>query len=335
MTAPSLRRRVRQVVAVVAAGLALYVVGPALIAVVDAWPRLSTLEPVWIAVMLAAEVASFWCSMTLLWIVVRRGRWSDVAAAGLAGNAVTNTLPGGDAVGAGVQYRMLARSGIDADAAAGGLTVSSVLGVAGLFFLPVFALPAVAGGAVSTSLAHAAYLGLAGFALIVVASAVALTTDGALTAVGHALEWFNTRLLRRRRADVARRLLTQRDLVRRDLGRNWWRASLLVAGRVGLDYASLLAALRATGAHPNPAAVLLAFAATALVALLPLTPGGLGLVEASLGGLLVLAGVPGPRAILATLAYRLGSYWLPILVGAAAYLRFRRRFASNGEGADT
>jgi uncharacterized protein (TIRG00374 family) len=101
---------------------------------------------------------------------------------------------------------------------------------------------------------------------------------------------------------------------------------LLIAGRVGLDYLSLLSALRATGARPNPALVLLAYAATAVIALVPITPGGLGIVEASLTGLLVLANVPSSSAVVATLAYRLGSYWLPIFGGGVCYLLFRRRY---------
>lgn len=100
----------------------------------------------------------------------------------------------------------------------------------------------------------------------------------------------------------------------------------MTAGRLGFDYCCLLFALRATGSHPRPSLVLLAYAAAGVVALVPLTPGGLGIVEASLSGLLILAGVPGGTAFVATLAYRLASYWLPLLAGALAYVLFRRRY---------
>jgi len=69
----------------------------------------------------------------------------------------------------------------------------------------------------------------------------------------------------------------------------------------GLD-TRLLAALRATGAGPRPSLVLLAYAAAGILALFPITPGGLGVVEASLSGLLILAGVRPGSAVLATLA---------------------------------
>jgi uncharacterized membrane protein YbhN (UPF0104 family) len=51
-------------------------------------------------------------------------------------------------------------------------------------------------------------------------------------------------------------------------------------------------------------------------------------VEPSLGGLLILAGVQGGDAFLATLAYRLASYWLPLSAGLPAYLLFRNRYGS-------
>jgi len=87
------------------------------------------------------------------------------------------------------------------------------------------------------------------------------------------------------------RLLAERDTIRAVLGKNWRQAVVLTAGRLGFDYGCLLAALRATGASPQPSLVLLAYAAAGIVALFPLTPGGLGIVEASLSGLLILAGV--------------------------------------------
>jgi uncharacterized membrane protein YbhN (UPF0104 family) len=51
-----------------------------------------------------------------------------------------------------------------------------------------------------------------------------------------------------------------------------------------------------------PSLVLLAYAGAGLLALFPLTPGGLGFVEAGLVGTLTLAGVSGPDALFATLA---------------------------------
>jgi uncharacterized protein (TIRG00374 family) len=323
---------------VIVAGLSLYILLPEFVRVASSWPRLFQLEPWWLIVALVCEASSFFCAIALLRLVLRTKDWFAVVTAMLAGNAVTNTLPGGDAVGASVQYRMLSSTGIDSVQAAGGLAVSSIIGVAALFALPIFALPVIIGGeSVSAGLVHAGELGAIGFVLIIVLGIVVLTTDRTLLTLGKVLQWIINKLPRKRKesVDLGARLISERDQVRSDLGKNWWKALLLVAGRIGLDYFSLLAVLRATGVRPNPSLVLLAYAATAVLALLPITPGGLGIVEASLSGLLVLAHIPSANAVVATLAFRLGSYWLPTIAGGVCYILYRRRYGAlrQSEGA--
>jgi uncharacterized protein (TIRG00374 family) len=320
---------IRRVAAIVVTGLTFYIIFPALLRVISAWPHLSSLAPAWLAIMVVAETVSFFCSLALQRLVLRIKGWFAIITAGLSGNAITNVLPGGDAVGASVQFQMLVTSGIDSVQAAGGLATASLLGAAGLFSLPMFVLPAIVGGlSVNSGLLVAGILGIGGFVLIVASGVIVLRYDVVLYKVGAGVQWILNKIHRKKTpsADLSARLLKERDLVRKDLGRNWRMAVLLVAGRIGLDYLCLLAALFATGARPNPSLVLLAYAATAVIALIPLTPGGLGIVEASLSGLLILAGVKPDSAVLATLAYRLASYWLPILSGAVSYYLFRRRY---------
>ena len=91
---------VRRALAVVVAGAAIYLVLPKLIAVLGAWPRLSTLNPVWFTVCLAAELVSFTCNFALQRLALRTKDWFPVVTAGLTGNAVTNSLPGASAAGA-------------------------------------------------------------------------------------------------------------------------------------------------------------------------------------------------------------------------------------------
>jgi len=320
---------VKRALAVAAAGAAIYLALPKLMAVLAAWPRLSTLNLAWFTVCLAAELVSFTCNFALQRLALRTKDWFPVVTAGLAGNAVTNTLPGGDAAGAAVQFSMLTTAGFDTDTAVGGLTAFSLLEVGGLLALPIFALPAVlAGVPVSRGLVHTALLGIAAFVLYAIFGVIVLHTDWPLAALGRVAQSLWNRLTRGRRpvTGLDQRLLAERDTVRAVLGKNWRQAVVLTAGRLGFDYGCLLAALRATGASPQPSVVLLAYAAAGIIALLPVTPGGLGIVEASLSGLLILAGVRASYAVLATLAYRIASYWLPLLAGPPAYLLFRRRY---------
>jgi uncharacterized protein (TIRG00374 family) len=321
---------VKRVLVVAVAGVAIYLALPKLIAVLGAWPQLSSLNPIWFTVALAAELASFTCNFALQRLALRTRGWFAVVTAGLAGNAVTDTLPGGDAAGAAVQFSMLTTAGFDTSTAVGGLTAFSLLGVGGLLALPLFALPAMLGGApASPGLVHTALLGLAGFVLYAIGGVVVLRADWPLATIGRVVQRLRNRLTRGRRPPLTgldARLLAERDAIRTVLDRHWWQAAVLTAGRLGFDYGCLLAVLRATGSNPRPSLVLLAYAAAGIIALFPLTPGGLGVIEASLSGLLVLAGVRPGYAVLATLAYRVASYWLPLLAGPPAYLLFRRRY---------
>jgi uncharacterized protein (TIRG00374 family) len=327
---PTWKTIVKRALAGAVAAAAIYIVTPSLIAVFGAWPRLSTLNPIWFTVALAAEVASFTCNFALLRLALRTRGWFAVVTAGLTGNAVTDSLPGGDAAGAAVQFRMLTTAGLDTDTAVGGLTAFSLLGIGGLLALPLFVLPAILAGApVSRGLVHTALLGIAGFVLYAIFGVIVLRTERPLAVVGRAAQSAWNRVTRGHRPPVTgldQRLLAERDTIRSVLGEKWPQAIMLTVGRLGFDYGCLLAALRATGADPRPSLVLLAYAAAGIIALFPLTPGGLGIVEASLSGLLILAGVHPDYAVLATLAYRIASYWLPLLAGPPTYLMFRHRY---------
>jgi uncharacterized protein (TIRG00374 family) len=318
------------------AGAAIYLLLPAITKVLGAWPRLSSLNPIWFTAALAAEAASFACSFGLQRLALRAKGWFAVVSAGLTGNSVTSILPGGAAAGAAVQFRMLSAAGFDTDTAIGGLTAISLIGTAGMLGLPLFAAPAmIAGIAVSPDLAHAALIGLAGFALFTGAGALVLGTDRPLVAAGRAGQkaWNWATRGRHPITGLDQRLLADRDAIRTVLGEHWRKALLLSTGRLAFDYGCLLAALHATGSSPQPSLVLLAYAAAGILAFLPLTPGGLGVVEAGLSSLLILAGVHPANAFLATLAYRLASYWLPLFSGLPAYMLFRHRYGSAAERA--
>src|SRR6516225_3772905 len=342
---PTWKTAIKRVLVLAVAGLAIYLVLPSLMAVLGAWPRLATLNLVWFTVAIAAELISFTCNFALQRLALRTRGWFAVVTAGLAGNAITDSLPRGDAAGAAVQFSMLTTAGFDTDTAVGALTAFSLLGVGGLLALPILALPAMLAGApVSPGLVHTALLGIAGFVLFAIFGAVLLLTNRPLAVIGRAAQGLRNRLIPGRSplTGLDSRLLAERDTIRAVLGQKWWQAILLITGRLGFDFGCLLAALRATGAHPRPSLVLLAYAAAGIIALFPLTPGGLGIVEASLSGLLILAGVRASYAVLATLAYRIASYWLPLLAGPPAYLLFRHRYgrpvprrATPGEAGST
>ena len=322
----------KRAAAVVIAGIAIYLVFPAITEVLASWPRLSTLDPWWFALAIAAQAAHFACTFALQRLALRTKAWFPVITSQLAGNAITLIMPGGAAVGAAVQFRMLAVSGTDMTTAVGGLAAFSLLGVGGLLLLPVFALPVILlGASANRGLVNTALLGAAGFVVFAAFGAVLLAYDAPVRWAGQTAQRLANLVLRKRPplAGLDETLLAQRNEIRAVLGRQWWQALLLSAGRLAFDYLCLLACLRATGSQPRPSLILVAYAAAGIIGLIPITPGGLGIVEAGLTGLLVLAEVDSSQAVLATLGYRLASYWAPLLAGPIAYGLFRIRYRSR------
>jgi uncharacterized protein (TIRG00374 family) len=310
-------------------GVSLYLLLPSLVAVFSSWRSLSQLNWYWTGIALLSETASFICLWELDRISLHESSWFAVASAQLSGNSVGRIVPGGAATATAFTVGMLRRAGVDVGRATAALTASTLLQVATRLALPLLALPAILGGApASHSLVTSAYLGFLVLLLLDGAGILAIAFDRPLSLAGRGLQWLLNRTIRRRRniTGLARELLADRDFVRQTIGERWKQAVLSVVANVGFDYIALLCALRAVGGDPRPSLVLLAYAATQLLALIPLTPGGLGFVEAGLVGTLTLAGVAPQDALVATLLYRLVSFWLPIPAGGVAYLRFRGRY---------
>ncbi len=309
--------------------VSLYFLWPSVGEVFNQWRSLSRLKPQWVAIALGVEALSFVSVWELQRIALQTKRWFPVATSQLAGNAFGRIIPGGVAAAGALQYRMLVRAGIPGARIASSLTAVSALLLGAVLALPLLSLPAIVGGTpVASGLANAAYLGAAVFVLMLAGGAAVFVWDRPLAVVGNGIERVLNATLRRKApvTGLADRLLEERDILRSAFGRRWEGAVLAAAGKSIFDYLALVACLRAVGAEPNPSLVLLAYVAGALLGMLPFTPGGLGFVEAGLVGLLILAGVGATAAAVATLAYRLVSFWLPIPVGGAGYALFRRRY---------
>jgi uncharacterized protein (TIRG00374 family) len=312
--------------------IALYVLWPALLKVLDAAPRLLSISPLWFGVMFVSEVASFACVWALQRMSLRTKKWFAVATSQMAGNAVSRIVPGGAAAGGAVQFRMLAQGGVDATRVGTGLAAASLISTATLLALPILSLPAaLAGQPVPSGLRQAALMGFAVFILGFAVGWVLLSRDGALQRVGTGIQSVLNKFRRARAplTGLAQRLVAEREEILAAMGKRWREALLFSLGNWLFDYLALLAALTAVGAHPRPSLVLLAYVASMVLGMIPITPGGLGFVEAGLTAMLALAKVGGADAAVATLAYRLVSYWLPLPAGFGALLLYRRRYGDR------
>ena len=182
-------------------------------------------------------------------------------------------------------------------------------------------LPAiVAGTPIDSGLEHAALFGIVAFVLFAGFGAAVLMMERPLRWAGDVFQAARNRLKRKSEpmTGLPDRLVYERNRIREVLGRRWKAALLLSSGRLAFDFLTLLACIRATGVKLNPSLVLLAYAVAGLLELVPATPGGLGIVEAGLSGMPTLAGTPAGRPW-SPPAYRIISYWLPIVVGPVAY----------------
>ena len=101
---------------------------------------------------------------------------------------------------------------------------------------------------------------------------------------------------------------------------------LVISGSLGYwawDNAVLWATFHAFGFSPPITVILLGYLIGQLGGLLPI-PGGLGGIDGGLIGTLIVFGTPAAPTAAAVLVYRVILFWLPLLVGAAAFISLRR-----------
>ncbi len=316
-------------------GIGLYIVTPSLLTMFAAWPQLAEVDVPWFLVLTALQVGRL---VSLWWLTklalapapasaggeadaVPRLGWGTTATAQLAGSAAAKVLPGGGATGGVIQAKVLIDAGQPGRTVASGLTAIGLLNNAVLFLLPVLTVPALLiGPPPAEQLQLGLVVSVVLAAAIVAICVTALTWPAVLAVAGRGIGRV-VHVVRRSvtPAGVSAGLLAQRVRIAEAFRGRWWRSVFAMAASRMFDYASLVAALVAFGAHARPAEVLLAYVVSQALAIVPITPGGVGFVDLGLTGMLVLIGVPTDTAVIATLLYRLFSFWLPIPVGVLAW----------------
>jgi uncharacterized protein (TIRG00374 family) len=94
-------------------------------------------------------------------------------------------------------------------------------------------------------------------------------------------------------------------------------------GNLVLDLLSLDLMFLALGWQPGLGPLTVAYGAANIASVIPLTPGGLGIIEVTLVAITASFGTPKATAVLAVLGYRIVEFWLPLIPGAVAYIRLR------------
>ena len=237
--------------------------------------------------------------------------------------ALSHVLPAGSATGGALGYRLLTTAGVPGTTAGFGLgvqAIGSAVVLNGIFWCALFISIPLNG--FNPLYGYAALGGVVLFAAfagtLVLLSRGQRRADSWIMRLAERLPFLNAATVDRLLQSVAERitiLIKNRVVLRRSL--------LLAACNWFLDAMSLWVFVWAFGHAMNPIDLLVAYGLANILAVIPLTPGGLGVIEGVLIPTLVGFHVPKGIAVFAVLAYRLVNFWLPIPIGGAAYLSLR------------
>lgn len=242
-----------------------------------------------------------------------------------AATSMTLTLPAGQVFSAAFTYRQTRRWG------ANHVVASWQLAMAGVIATTTLAVIAGIGAlVVGTTVSPVTLVGsFVGLLVLAVGGRYVQKNPGRLESVGRWGVGVVNRIRRRPRHTGMHRVgdvLQQIEAVQMNrwdaLKTFWWSALHRLT-----DVACLAFACLAVGAEPRISGVLIAFAAGKAVSSVPIAPGGLGTVDATLfAALTISAGLPASQALATVFVYRLVNL---VLVNLAGWIIFFFLFRSS------
>jgi len=286
-------------------------------------------RPVFVVPAVVAQAVSLACYALLYRRVLAslgaRLRFRVAADVTLASLLVSHVTPFGSATGTLLNVSTLETEGIAASTTGEAIGLTSLVSTVALIALFGTGLVATAGRHVS-----AAYLRIAGVALVLVVLVLAIALlvgahpNIAERAARRAAGWARRV---RRSIDPDKVAQTSGRLVRLArsalTGRAFAESYGFASADLLFDLLSLDLMFLAFRYQPGFGPLAVAYAAANIASAIPITPGGLGVIEVTLVAITVGFGAPRATAVIAVLGYRVVNYWLPLLPGAVAYLRLR------------
>jgi putative heme transporter len=298
----------------------------------DVWDVVATLSWKDIAALTGATVLNLF-TFAPPWMAALPGlRFRQAFAVTQASTASTYIAPGGVAVGIALSFAVLRAWGFETPA------VSLAVAVTGIWNqLAMLAFPTVALGLLTlTGERHAAldtvaFVGIALFVLVIAAFAAGLSTPTLARGIGDLaarLASWSLRLIRRKPVTWnGEAFVDFRERTNSLLKRRWHVLTVAtLAGHLTV-FLLLLVTLRALDVSASEVSAVEAFAAWSLVRLLgsiPITPGGLGVVELGLTTALVGFGGDQPEIVAAVLVYRALTILPTLVIGLLVGLTWKR-----------
>ncbi len=308
-----------------------------------ALPQLAGLSDIWSSMASMSTTVIVLLSITAAWNLASYAFVLTAATPGLsypqslvvttASTAVANTAPAGGALGVGVLAAMYRSWGFSAASTSLAVVATGIWNVLVKLSVPILAVALfLITGDVTWGRTIGASVGVAIVVVVIAAAARFLRNDRAARRVATMAATCVNRLRRIVRrgavtgwADAASSFRQEADSVLRGRWLRLTGATLL--SQVSL-FVVLYLAMRGVGIGPSQvgwAEALGAFAFVRLLAIVPISPGGVGVVEVGLSGALISAGADRGPAVAAVLVFRALTYVAPVLFGLPAYVWWRRR----------
>ena len=240
----------------------------------------------------------------------------------LSTKSVSNVLPAGSAASSALGFKLLTSSGVPGPDAGFALATAGLGSAVVLnLILWVGLIASIPGHGVNAAYGSAA---LVGVILMLVATGLVVGLIDGQGRAERSIKWIATKLRMNpdNAADVLRQLGFRLQGLAREPGLKervfvWALLNWL------LDIAALWVFLLAFGANVDLRGLIVAFGLANIMAVVPITPGGLGIVEGIFIPTLVGFGLTRSIATVGVLSYRIAQYWMPLIVGAIVYLSLR------------
>jgi putative heme transporter len=293
--------------------------------------QLGTVSTPWVAALAAGALFDVLSTAVPWRVLLPRLPWLGALGFTQASTAITTVVPGGAPLGMALSFALLRRLRVDRGHAAFAVALTGIWSQVMIFVYPlVGALLVFATGRLSGSTAAIAGASGAAAAVLVGVSVAALRSPTAARRLGDAAKRVATsvaHLLRRDPPAWDGESLVALRKERLSLLRRRWlpltAATVVNQLSAYLVFELSLLAVGISAASLPPSQTFLAWAIGRVISSLPLTPGGIGVVELGMIGTLVGFGGPNAHVVAAVLLYR-GVIIVPTLVvGSVALLGFR------------
>jgi uncharacterized protein (TIRG00374 family) len=301
----------------------------------DAWDQIKDMSVEQLALLAASVVFSILVYVFPFQAALPHLRYGTAFMVRQTSFTISNAVPAGGAIGLGVQYGMLGQAGFAGAPSTAAIGITSVFNLMVTLALPVLGVIALLFVATPTSSEILGAIGgLIAVGVMVAVFAAVLHSDETAERLGGIVERIAGRLFRLIRRDPPSGITEQLVAFRRStvdvISRRW---AVLTATNFLQQFAQfgvLMVSLHITETgKTTQVAVIAAFAAFAmarLAAFIPITPGGLGTVDAALTSLLVAFGATNTDALAATLLWRAAS-WIPqVLLGVVTLVIWRIKY---------